>query len=53
MGVPPGPFPGPLLPGTHAPPLMLSNLIQNQIKNSGKLSGNINYNDYGVKTNTQ
>jgi hypothetical protein len=26
---------------------------ENQIKNSGKLSGNINYNDYGVKTNTQ
>ena len=31
----------------------LQNIIQNQIKNTGKLSGNINYNDYGVKTNPQ
>ena len=30
----------------------LQNIIQNQIKNTGQLSGNINYKDYGVKTST-
>jgi hypothetical protein len=41
--------------GTPITPSMksaLQNIIQNQIKNTGKLSGNINYNDYGVNTTT-
>jgi hypothetical protein len=40
-------------PITDSMQTSLQNIIQKQIKDSGKLSGNINYKDYGVKTNTQ
>ena len=40
-------------PITDSMQASLQNIIQKQIKDSGKLSGNINYKDYGVKTNTQ
>ena len=39
-------------PMTQSMQTSLQNIIQNQIKNTGQLSGNINYNDYGVKTTT-
>jgi hypothetical protein len=39
-------------PTTSSMESALQNIIQNQIKNTGQLSGNINYKDYGVKTST-
>ena len=39
-------------PMTQSMQTSLQNIIQNQIKNTGKLSGNINYKDYGVQTST-
>ena len=39
-------------PMTQSMQTSLQNIIQNQIKNTGQLSGNINYKDYGVQTST-
>jgi hypothetical protein len=39
-------------PMTQSMQTSLQNIIQNQIKNTGQLSGNINYGDYGVQTST-
>jgi hypothetical protein len=39
-------------PMTQSMQTSLQDIIQNQIKNTGKLSGDINYKDYGVQTST-
>jgi hypothetical protein len=39
-------------PITQSMQTSLQDIIQNQIKNTGKLSGDINYEDYGVQTST-